>query len=164
MNDTFYEQLVTRKTSAGNIVARIAIIAALALFLIFSTPLLGLFSIIITAVLAFGAYYFIFQKLNVEYEYTLLNYDMEIDVIYNKSKRQELISFDVRQSEIMAPKNSPRLNSCHPDKTLDFSSKDGTAFALMIPINQKNTCIILEPDSKMLTQMKSWMGTKLYMD
>lgn len=166
MNDSFYEQLVTRRAGTKNIAIHIAIIAAIALFLIFTTPFLGFFSVAITVLLAFGAYYFVFLKLNVEYEYTLLNYDMEIDVIYSRSKRKKLLSFDIRQVEIMAPKDSPRLNSYHPEKTLDFSSRGTTAkaFAVMIPINQKNNRILLEPDKKMLEQMKSWMGTRFYMD
>lgn len=166
MNDSFYEQLVARRSGTKNIVIHIAIIAAIALFLILTTPLLGFFSVIITILLAFGAYYFVFLKLNVEYEYTLLNYDMEIDVIYSRSKRKKLLSFDIRQAEIMAPKDSPRLNSYHPEKTLDFSSGDSAAkiFAVMTPVNQKNTRILLEPDKKMLEQMKSWMGTRFCID
>lgn len=35
---------------------------------------------------------------------------------------------------------------------------------MMLMIDQKLTCIVLEPDEKMMDHMKSWMGMKLYMD
>jgi Ca2+/Na+ antiporter len=166
MNDAFYEQLVARKSGSKDIVIRIGSIALIALFLIFTMPLLGMFSVLLTILLAFLAYYFLFPKLNVEYEYTLLNHEMEIDAIYNKSKRKKLATFDIQQAEIIAPKGSPRLNSYHPEKTLDYSSGDSSAktFAVITFIDKKNTCIIIEPDEKMLGQIKSWMGMKIWMD
>ena len=166
MNDAFYEQLVARKSRPLDTVIRILIIAALALILVFSMMFIGFLGVIITVVLAFLAYYFVFPKLSVEYEYTLLNHDMEVDAIYSKSKRKKLLTFDIQQAEIIAPKGSPRLNSQHPEKTLDFSSQDAKAkaYSIMIQLNQKNTCIIIEPDDSMLNHMKSWMGMKLYLD
>ena len=50
-------------------------------------------------------FYFIFPKLNVEYEYMILNHDLQIDAIYNKSKRKHMLSFDIQSAEIIAPKN-----------------------------------------------------------
>ena len=107
-----------------------------------------------------------FPKLNVEYEYTLLNHDMQVDAIYNKAKRKKIMTFDIQQAEIIAPKGSPRLNSSHPDKTIDFSSGDANAkaYAIMISLEQKNTCILIEPDETMLRHIKGWMGSKFFMD
>lgn len=166
MNDAFYEQIVPRKSRATDTVIRILTIAILAAILIFTMPLIGFIGIMITVVLAFGAYYLIFPKLNVEYEYTILNHDMQIDAIYSKSKRKSLHSFDIQQADIIAPKDSPRLHSYRADKTLDFSSGDGShkIYAVMVPLGQKNTRILIEPDDKMLSHMKSWMGMKLYTD
>lgn len=166
MNDAFYEQLVARKSRPTDMVIRIAIIVLLALILLITFPLLGFLGILITVVLAFLAYYFVFPKLNVEYEYTLLNHDMQVDAIYNKAKRKKLITFDIQQAEIIAPKGSPRLGSSHPEKTIDYSSGDASAkaYAIMIPLDQKNTCIIIEPDQTMLGHIRGWMGSKFYMD
>lgn len=166
MNDAFYEQLVARKSRPTDMVIRIAIIVLLALILLITFPLLGFLGVIITVILAFLAYYFVFPKLNVEYEYTLLNHDMQVDAIYNKAKRKKLMTFDIQQAEIIAPKGSPRLASSHPDKTLDYSSGDAgaKAYAIMIPLDQKNTCIVIEPDQTMLGHIRGWMGSKFYMD
>ena len=34
----------------------------------------------------------------------------------------------------------------------------------MIPMEQKNMCIYIEPDAKMIALMKQWMGMKMYLD
>ena len=73
MNDSFYEQLVTHKSGLKENLIRIVVTIVITLFLLLTLPLLGFLSIVITIVLALLAYYFLFQKLNVEYEYTLLN-------------------------------------------------------------------------------------------
>lgn len=166
MNDAFYEQLVARKSRPTDLLIRVATIVLIAAVLVFTMPLLGFFGILITVVLAFLAYYFVFPKLNVEYEYTLLNHDMQVDAIYSKAKRKKIMSFDIQQAEIIAPKGSPRLNSSHPDKTIDFSSGDANAkaYAIMISLEQKNTCILIEPDETMLRHIKGWMGSKFFMD
>ena len=112
------------------------------------------------------AYYFIFPRFNVEYEYDLLNHDLDIAAIYSKANRKKKLSIDIQQAEIIAPKGSPRLNSYHPDKTLDFSSgaSDAKVYAVMIPVDQKLNCIFIEPDRTMMEHIKGWMGMKLYQD
>lgn len=166
MNDSFYEQLVARRSRPTDVAIRIVIIVALVAVFIFTLPFLGYLAVLITVLLAFLAYYFVFPRLSVEYEYTLLNHDMQVDAIYNRAKRKKQLSFDIQQAEIIAPKGSPRLHSYNPDKTLDFSSQDSNAkaYVLMMPLDKKNTCIVIEPDETMLRHMKSWMGMKLYID
>ena len=47
-----------------------------------------------------------------------------------------------------------------------FSSRNANAkvFAIMIPINQKMTCVYIEPDENMIEHMKQWMGMKMFVD
>lgn len=166
MNDALYEQLVARKSSPKDNMIRIGIIVFTASVLIIATSLIGFLGVMLAVILAFLDYYFIFPKLNVEYEYTLLNHDLQIDTIYNQAKRKKQISFDIQHAEIIAPNDSRHLNSKRADKTLDFSSHRSTAkkYSIFIPLEQKNMCIIIEPDDKMLTHMKSWMGSKFFID
>lgn len=166
MNDAYYEQLVARKSRPTDMAIRILTIVLLVVIMVVTMGLLGFFGVVITVVLAFVVYYFVFPKLSVEYEYILLNHDMEIDAIYSKAKRKKLMTFDIQQAEIIAPKGSPRLNSSHPEKTLDYSSgnSDSNPYAMIIPLEHKNTCIIIEPDSTMVKHIKGWMGSKFFMD
>ena len=119
MNDALYEQLVTRKSRPMDLVIRILCIAALVVVLCGGMLFIGSLAALVTILLGVLIYYFVFPKLDVEYEYTLLNHDLEIDAIYSKSKRKKLMTLDIQQAEIIAPKNSHlkasdiRMNRIH---------------------------------------------------
>ena len=89
-----------------------------------------------------------------------------VDAIYNKAKRKRQKSIDIQGAEIIAPKGSPRLHSYRPDKVYDYSSGDPKAktYAIMMPLDQKNICIYIDPDAKMIDHMKQWMGMKMFQD
>lgn len=166
MNDAYYEQLVTRKTRPADNILRILLILVIPVIVLVTTPFVGFFSFILAVIYGMIAYYFIFPRFNVEYEYDLLNHDLDIAAIYSKANRKKKISIDIQQAEIIAPKGSPRLNSYHLDKTLDFSSgaPDAKVYAVMIPVDQKLNCIFIEPDRTMMEHIRGWMGMKLYQD
>lgn len=166
MNDALYELIVARKQKPYDLIIRIFVILLIIAVALGGMLFIGMTAFLIAVLIAVLAYYFIFPRLNVEYEYTLLNHDMQIDAIYNRAKRKSLMNIDIQSAEIIAPKQSPRLNSYHPDKVYDYSSGNPSAkvFAIHIPLDQKNVCICIEPDSKMLDHMKQWMGSKMYLD
>ena len=166
MNDALYEQLISRRPKAYDLPVRILVILVIVAVAILGMPFVGFLSFVIAVILAVIAYYFIFPKLSVEYEYIILNHDLQIDAIYNKAKRKRLQSLDIQGAEIIAPKGSPRLNSYRPDKTYDYTSGDpnGKAYAIMMPMDQKNVCICIEPDAQMLDHMSQWMGMKMFKD
>ena len=166
MNDAIYEHIVARKSGPLDLVKKILIIFLLVIIFLISFDILGPVAIVVILILGFLSNVFIFSKLNKEYEYTLLNHDMDVDVIYSRQKRKRILSFDFQKAEIIAPKNSPRLRSFNIEKTYDFSSGDPTekAFAIILPLQQKRTCIIIEPDQGMINHMRPWMGSKFHLD
>lgn len=166
MNDALYELIVARRPKPYDLPVRILVILVVVAIAVLGMPFLGFLSFTLALVVAILAIYFIFPKLNVEYEYTLLNHDLQIDVIYNRSKRKKMKNFDIQTAEIIAPKGSPRLNSFKPDKVFDFSSGNPSAkvYAIMIAVDQTNACVYIEPDAQMLDHMKRWMGMKMYQD
>ncbi|WP_251390306.1 DUF6106 family protein [Mediterraneibacter agrestimuris] len=166
MNDAYYEQLVTRKSKPMDMVIRFLVIFVIIAVAFFGMPLIGFLAVFVAVLLGILAFYFVFPRLNVEYEYVILNHDMDVDAIYSQSKRKRQLSFDIQQAEIIAPSRSSRLNSYKPEKTYDFSSgnPDARTYSLMMPIDQKLTCIIFEPDEKMFQHIQGWMGSKLYRD
>ena len=166
MNDALYEQLVPRRQKTSGILISILIIVLADAAAVFGMPWIGILSFFIAVLIRMIAFYFIFPKLRVEYEYMILNHDLQIDAIYNKSKRKNMLNFDIQTAEIIAPKKSPRLNSFHPDKTYDFTSGNENAgvYAVMISLDQKNSCVYIEPDRKMIEHMRQWMGSKMFLD
>ena len=157
MNDALCEHIVARKSKPMDFVIRILIIVVIVAIAIGGMPFLGFFAFALAAILALLAYYFAFPLLNVEYEYSLLNHDLDIDAIYSKEKRKSKINLDIQNAEIIAPKGSHRLDS-------SSGNANAKVFAIMIPINQKMTCVYIEPDEKMIEHMKQWMGMKMFVD
>lgn len=162
MNDTFHEQLVSKKSHANPLAVRIIVIAIVVLLLLIGPLYLGFLSVIAAVVLGVFGYFYIFPHLCVEYEYSLLNHDMEIDVIYNKAKRKQLQSFDIKKAEMIAPKGSDKLAYFNPQKVFDYTSgKPGkTVYAIILPVDQTLCSILIEPDDKLLAHIKPWMGMK----
>ena len=65
----------------------------------------------------------------------------------------------------MRPKITHRLDSVHADKTKDFPSGTGEGtYAIVIPAEQTMSCILIDPDEKMLDHMQQWMGMKMFRD
>lgn len=166
MNDAYYEQLVTRKSKPMDYVIRFLVVFVIIAVAFFGMPFIGFLSIFVAVLLGVLAFYFIIPRLNVEYEYVILNHDMDVDAIYSQSKRKRLMSFSLKEAEIVAPMNSSRLQSYHPVKTYDFSAgKPNTdTYALMIHPGQQMTRILFDPDETMLKHMEGWLGTKLFRD
>ena len=88
MNDALCEHIVARKSKPMDFVIRILIIVVIVAIAIGGMPFLGFFAFALAAVLALLAYYFAFPLLNVEYEYSLLNHDPDIDAIYSKREKK----------------------------------------------------------------------------
>ncbi len=162
MNDNFHEQLVTKKPKGNPLAIRIAVVVLIILFLTVGALFLGFLSIIIAVVLGVTAYFYIFPNLNVEYEYSLVNHDLDIVAIYNKSKRKELCSIDIKDAEMIAPKNSSRLSQFKPVKTCDYTSGTGNAaiYSIIIFLDQQMYNILIEPDEELIAGIRPWMGSK----
>lgn len=165
MNDTLYEQLVERKPGLFNYIARILIIAALVLLFV-SAFLFGFIMTIICLILGILCWKFVLPRFHVEYEYALLNHELSIDVIYKKEKRKNLLSIDLKEAQLIAPRVSSRLDSFQNYKVKDCSTADAssTPYAIMCPIQQQMTCVLFNPDEEMLARIESFLPRTIYRD
>ena len=92
---------------------------------------------------------------------------MNIDVIYNQLKRKHLLVLDLKEAEVIAPKNSHYLDSYQAGyKTLDYSAgnPEEQPYAIMMVIDRVMTCILIQPDAKMLDHMASFLPRTLHRD
>lgn len=156
MNDFMYEQLVARKAKATDYLIRVLMIAIIIILIFFGLPLIGIFAILLALVAGFASFYFVFPRLKVEYEYILLNHDLQIDVIYNKAKRKTLIEFDIRKAESITP-----VSGSHgSEKTYDFTSGTGSqpVYSIRTSLSGQNVCILIEPDAMMKESMNKWLA------
>lgn len=165
MNNAVYELLIPRLSKASTRAIQILLIIIIAVLAV-ATVIFGPISFILAAALGVVSYLFIFPKFHVEYEYTLLNHHLDIDIIYNKSKRKSVISFDLKEAEMIAPATSHRLDSYKDVKTLDYSSQDSKnpPYAIILSMNQATNRILIQPDETMLAHMQSFLPRTIYKD
>lgn len=165
MNHAVYELLVPRLPKATDRILQVLLIIIIAV-LAAGTLIFGPILFLIAIVLGIVSYLFIFPRFHVEYEYTLLNHDLDIDMIYNRSKRKSVISFNLKEAEIIAPATSHRLDSYQNMKTLDYSAQDpqNTPYAVIISMNQTINRILIQPDATMLEHMQNFLPRTFFKD
>lgn len=171
-SDQFVEHLVARQPSTQTRMTQVLLVlTALVLsYTLFGfAKVLGIFFAGIIAGVWFAVWY-LWRFFNVEYEYSLTNGDLDIDQIYGKRKRKNVLSTHVRYFELIAPVQSERYKQCRQDKSiqtyLDFSSHvnvEGTFFGVFS--NEKGRkMVFFEPTEEMLDIMKVYLPRKLFME
>lgn len=160
MNEKFYEQLVKGKTDMKKITLIIAaLVVVIFAVLLFVPPS---FSLLIVIVLLGLAYYFVYPKMRVEYEYLIVNSEFSIDVIYNQAKRKEFFKADLKDVEKMVPAGTPAINNLQAAKTIDAQGygENLKVYCLVLSQNTQRTKVLITPDEKMLKEMKMWLGVR----
>ena len=137
MNDTFYELLVKKIKPDTNAIMLSAVnIIAIVFFLVLSIYIQ--FAIILAVGLGF-----------------VLNADLTIDAIYNKTKRKNLLNIDIKTLETAFPASSPKMNGKRNIKKIDCSTGDmNTSYSLFLPQNGENILLLITPDNKLLDMLK----------
>lgn len=165
MDTALYEHLVARQNSmktrlTKSLILTLIIVLAVIVFVFFPTFLPF---IVILAVLA---YLFVLPRFNVEYEYTILQQDLDIDIIYNKSKRKSVNTFDLREAELIAPASSSRVNNFKTTSTIDYSTQNPSdkPYAIIIPLNQNLNKILIQPDEAMIQHLRNVAPRVTFMD
>lgn len=106
MNDSYAEWLVKRKAPAHNMIikALLIVLCIISGFMALTT-MFGI--VILTAVGA--ATYFIFQNLNLEFEYLIVNDQITIDKIMGKARRKKAWEGTLGEVQVIAPLDSYML-------------------------------------------------------
>lgn len=148
--DNFYEQLVTTQKTPAYSTANGAtyVLGFLGLINLGSFNLIpAVFFIAIAAAL-----FFYKKKLYREYEYDFTNGDIDIDVIYEMKSRKRLISFNVRDIELLAPVESDPVKSFSnkPEKVMKLypSNSKEKVYTAMVTGGTNRVQIIFVPNEK----------------
>lgn len=137
------------------------ILAFVCLFLIPSLAGIGAF-------LAAGCYYGAFtlsSKFKREYEYIITDDVVDIDVIFNASRRERLISFSVKDVEILAPikdsDNNARLKDTYV-KTIDATTNRADAEIYFAVLEKGGRILVkFEPPYAALEILKKYAPSKV---
>jgi hypothetical protein len=158
MNDFMYEQLVSRKTRAVDHVIRILVILLIVAIIVIGPSFIGLTALLLAIAVAAAAILFVFPRLKVEFEYILINHEIQIDAIYNRARRKSLLEFDLLKAEAILPKTDDLQKSHRIDKTYNCTSGTHTqdVYAILVNIKNQDSCILIEPDETMLAHINDW--------
>jgi len=157
MGDIFKEQIIKKKPTRKDTFIRIGLIIAVFMFfmVIMASPLVS-FAPFLLLVAIFGAW-FAMSFLKVEYEYAFTDGELDIDVIYNRSRRKRRFSARVNDFIIMAHvEDKTHMGEFeNAQEVHDYSSGvvSPDTYAFMINYNGKRTKIIIEPNAVMLKAM-----------
>ena len=164
MGDVFKEQIVKRKGTAKDAAIRVGLVVAV--FLVFFVTLispLGAFAVVITAAAGFGAF-FLMSFLNVEYEYVFTNGELDIDAIYNRSRRKRMMSVKVKDFEIMAhiddKNHAGEFNGAQEVRDYSSGVPGPDTYAFLAIHNSKKIKVIIEPNEKMLKAISGAMSRR----
>ena len=153
MNDVFKEQIVKRQPSSKDTFKRIGLVLAVLVIAVFAFAAITPVAPFVILAACFGAW-FLMSFLRVEYEYAFTDGELDIDIIYNRSRRKRLFSAKVNDFDIMAHvEDKMRLSEFQSAvETLDYSSGvvGNDTYAFLINYKGKRTKIIIEPNAVML--------------
>lgn len=161
MSDFYTEQLVKRKTPPSTILLKALLI--LVTILSASLVLIIPFGIIVPIILIFVDK-FLFESMDVEYEYLFVNGNLDIDKIMAKSRRKRLFSMEISELELIAPKGAPELRQYQGLKSTDLSSMTGDAKQYEMILVQKGgkKKVVFEPNSVIIEGMKMLAPRKVF--
>ncbi len=155
--DSFKEQLVTRKPDNTVFIKRAGIFAAALLIAVLLFLFLNLMSIILIALLFFGAYYLI-RNFDVEYEYICTNGDLDIDKITAKSRRKRLISVDLKNAVDFGQVSGQNFNKEYSIVNASSGSSEDESYYISYKDSKFGMCyVLITPDEEMLELIKTYL-------
>lgn len=100
------------------------------------------------------------RRLNIEYEYILVDGVLDVDVIRGKRSRKRLVSITCREIELMAWSKNPDHRAEFFDKSITkqyravFDSKKGGVYRILFRENGEKVCLSFQPPADFLEAMK----------
>ncbi len=157
MSDLYIELLVKKKKTSADTMMKVLLIGG--------TVLVTLAGLLIHPLLLLGAVamgvldYFKLPGLDLEFEYLYVNGELDIDKIMSKQKRKRVGKYDIKNVELVAPKNSHDLD-CYKNmkdiKIKDYSSMEEQAkiYAMVVKGEKGMEMVYFEPNEAILKDMQ----------
>jgi len=158
MGDIYKEQIVKKNPTTKDTMKKVGLVAAVVLVFFVAVSVIPNFAFVVAIAAGFGAY-LLMSRLNVEYEYILTNGELDIDAIYNKTRRKRMFSGVLKDIELMAPANERTYERefSTATETKDYSTGSGEkgVFAILASYKGKKQKILIEPNELMMNAITS---------
>ena len=111
MDDLYLEQMVKRGNAQKDRMMRVLLI--ICGLIVISIPFVVslAFSYLVTPVIVMAValvVWIMWRRVSKEYEYIFINGNLDIDVIYGRSTRRHLVTFDCRLCRMIVPADDPK--------------------------------------------------------
>lgn len=165
MDDVFVERLISKKSGVKEIGIKVGavILVLLAALLAFSfIPMLA--PVIVVAVGWLG--WILWNRGNVEFEYSLSNGELTIDTIFGQQKRKHLVELNIRERvELIAPVTEEFSSELNRTASAVYDASSSPNALGRYFINAKGetglTRIFFEPDEKLLQALRRCAPSKV---
>lgn len=164
MSDLYSEWIVKKKKPGWAPFAKAGLIV-LTVFC-FLSSFTGVLWFMVLVGAAFGYLtYRLSLEWDLEYEYTFVKGELDIDKIMGKSRRKRCIVVDLDRTEIVAPASSHALDSFKNNKCkeYDFSSHmpEAKPYVMYATVKNEMARIVFEPNERMLNDMRNTAPRKV---
>lgn len=105
------------------------------------------------------------SNLEVEFDYTLVNMELDIDKVIRGKKRRHLMTLGLKDVLIVAPKESDALDNYYHFPLIDISSGDPNrpCYIIVCVYHGEKRRLQLELTQEMLRAMRLQIGSKVVM-
>ena len=158
MGDVFKEQIVKRQGTIKDTAIKVCLVIVVVMIGFIAIFSLGAISVIVIFALGLGAK-FLMSYLNVEYEYVFTNGELDIDIIYDQSRRKRVFTAHVKSFEIMAHIDDKNHEHAFAgtQEIRDYSRgiPGPDTYAFITAYEGKKVKVIIDPNEKMLKAFSS---------
>ena len=178
MKDIFREQILCRRAGVREILLRVVCVAACVLLFgtlpffvligdsVFQSGAAGISVFAIVGFLAVYGTWLVFRRTSLEFEYSFINGSFSIDVIYGRTKRKPLDSFEMKQISLIARDDSEKLDRCFQNpnfKVRDYTGHYNERPAYLAVMEGGTEGYLLEPDEEILEALYHYAPAKVYL-
>lgn len=161
--DIYLEELVKRRSEP-----KYAFVKGLCVFLIAAVTVLAYFIsslfLFVAFFLGLGSYY-LFQTFDVEYEYTYVNGQLDIDKIYGKARRKQMVSLQMEQLEMLGVQNAHEMDSLRNMKCTVYDATanepDHVVYEMYVHTEKGLVKVLFEPKEELLDAIRQLSPRKV---
>lgn len=164
MDAVYFDELHKRRLDGKNVFWKTVLLLGCMILCPFLLILTGQLGFFLAAGAIYGTY-FLFQRLNQEFEYIYTDGELDIDVIYGKQSRKRMVSVKPWQIEAVckAAYHLDEYRKRYPTQTvMDFSDGNRqTAYLMTVGDSSIKKLILFSPSDRLLAAWKPCLKERL---
>ncbi len=156
MMDIFAEQIIVRKKTGGQVACAVLIMALTSVLMVLSFLLLRTLALIIIVPLGYGMWWLL-SGMNVEYEYSITNNDIDIDRIVARRKRERVVSVSLQKVETVGVYNPAQWQGRSVDRVVLAAPSEQEEGLYSFSYHSKkrgHTLVIFQPNERIMAAFK----------